>query len=182
MVINDLSDRLCLFEGDEAGHKGFSFGGPAAARSFLVDGVRDGTQNDGSLGSAAFSSSMAFLAFARSSTVFFSISSSSIPCFLFTPRASAASWVLAPSLALATPPFPSKPISVLSKSFTVLARSSSSRSLFSSSKSRRPFSNSFSRRLISLRWLSRLLTAHSRQNISPLLAHATGSRAICRQS
>lgn len=51
MVISDLSERLCLFSGEEAGHKGDSFGGFASCRLF-VDGVREGTQKEGRVGLA----------------------------------------------------------------------------------------------------------------------------------
>lgn len=51
IVIMDLSDRECLFSVDEAGQRGDSFAALLACEWF-VDGVRDGTQNEGSVGLA----------------------------------------------------------------------------------------------------------------------------------
>lgn len=51
MVIKDLSDRECLFSGEEAGQRGDSFAVFLACEWF-IDGVRDGTQKEGSVGLA----------------------------------------------------------------------------------------------------------------------------------
>lgn len=105
MGISDLRDRVCLFKGDEAGQRGVSFSG-AVSVLIAFDGVREGTQKEGRVGFAdcswvsylvkcrgrvgldsTFSSSIAFLAFDRSSLAFLSISSSSNSNFRFTPFA-----------------------------------------------------------------------------------------------
>ena len=46
IVIMDLSDRECLFSGEEAGQRGDSFA-ILLACAWFMDGVSDGTQNDG---------------------------------------------------------------------------------------------------------------------------------------
>ncbi len=51
IVMMDLSDRECLFSGEEAGQRGDSFAALLACVWF-IDGVRDGTQNEGSVGLA----------------------------------------------------------------------------------------------------------------------------------
>ena len=51
IVIMDLSDRECLFSGEEAGQRGDSFT-TLLACAWFVDGVSDGTQNEGSVGLA----------------------------------------------------------------------------------------------------------------------------------
>ena len=51
MVIMDLSDSECLFSEEEAGQSGDSFAALLACEWF-VDGVSDGTQNEGSVGLA----------------------------------------------------------------------------------------------------------------------------------
>ena len=51
MMIMDLSDSECLFSGDEAGQSDDSFAALLAC-GWLVDDVRDGTQNEGSVGLA----------------------------------------------------------------------------------------------------------------------------------
>ena len=130
-------------------------------------------------GIRTFSSSKACLALILSCLAFFNISSSSNSNFRFTPLPSLAAEsastcpLLFPFLGL-----PSSPIVTFSKSSTALPLSSSTFSLSCSSSSLRRLSSSFSSLLISCRCASRLLTAHSRQNISPLEEHATGSRAI----
>lgn len=50
METRDLRDRGCASDDDEDGHKGESF--PALGKEFAVfeDGVREGTQNEGSVG------------------------------------------------------------------------------------------------------------------------------------
>ena len=47
IAIIDLSDRECLSSGEEAGQRGDNFAALLAC-AWFVDGVRDGTQNDGS--------------------------------------------------------------------------------------------------------------------------------------
>ena len=129
-----------------------------------------------------FSSSSILLAFARSSLAFFIISSSSSSNFRFTLLLSFRS----PSSIALLFPFllsrPSKPIIVSSNRAIVLSFSSAPRSNSSSSFSLCRRSSSFFNRLISFPCASKLLTAHSLQKMSPFEAHATGSRAICRQS
>lgn len=137
-----------------------------------------------------FPSSIARLAFARSSRTLLNISSSFSSNFLFTPlftvsfppRAllSAAAVAVPPPLRALTP-LPSSPIIVFSKSSTALLPSSSPRARSCSASSARLLSSSFSRRLISFRWASRLVTMHSRQKTSPFEAHATGSVDCWRQ-
>ena len=51
IVMMDLSESGCLFSGDEAGQRGDSFA-TLLAYARLMDGVRDGTQNDGKVGLA----------------------------------------------------------------------------------------------------------------------------------
>ena len=51
IVIMDLRESECLFSGDEAGQRGDSFAALLAC-AWFVDGVRDGTQNEGSAGLA----------------------------------------------------------------------------------------------------------------------------------
>ena len=129
-----------------------------------------------------FSSSSTLLAFALSSLAFFNISSSSSSNFRFTLLPSFRS---TPVEALLFPVFlspPSNPIIVFSNWAIVLSFSSIPRSTSSSSVSLCRRSSSFFSRLISFPCASKLLTAHSLQKMSPLEAHATGSRAICRQS
>lgn len=46
--IMDFSDRGCLFSGEEAGQRGDSFA-TLLACAWFVDGVSDGTQNEGSV-------------------------------------------------------------------------------------------------------------------------------------
>lgn len=46
--IMDFSDRECLFSGEEAGQRGDSFA-TLLACAWFVDGVSDGTQNEGSV-------------------------------------------------------------------------------------------------------------------------------------
>lgn len=139
------------------------------------------------LGEITFSSSSAFLAFARSSFAFFNSSSSSSSNFRLTPLASARS--SSSPLLLAGPlvfpvafAAPSRPIIVLSNDSIALAFSSVPLSSSTSSASLCRRSSSFFSRLISFPCASRLFTAHSRQKMSPFDAHATGSLAIWRQS
>lgn len=47
-VTRDLSEYPCLFVGLEAGHIGFSFLGLTSLPLSATDGVKDGTQNEGS--------------------------------------------------------------------------------------------------------------------------------------
>ncbi len=51
IVVKDLRERLCLVPGEDAGQSGDSFGGLASCELF-VDGVSDGTQNEGRVGFA----------------------------------------------------------------------------------------------------------------------------------
>ena len=51
IVMRDLSESECLFSGEEAGQSGDSFATLLACARFM-DGVRDGTQNDGKVGLA----------------------------------------------------------------------------------------------------------------------------------
>ena len=53
IVIKDLRDSECLFSGVDAEHNGDSFGGFALCELFM-DGVSDGTQNEGKVGLADF--------------------------------------------------------------------------------------------------------------------------------
>jgi len=53
MAMSDLRESGCLFSGDDAGHKGDNFGG-LASFPLLVDGVSEGTQNEGNVGFAAW--------------------------------------------------------------------------------------------------------------------------------
>lgn len=46
--IMDFSDRECLFSGEEAGQRGDNFA-TLLACAWFVDGVSDGTQNEGSV-------------------------------------------------------------------------------------------------------------------------------------
>ena len=51
MVMMDLSDRECLFAGEEAGQRGDSFA-VLLACAWFNEGVSDGTQNEGRVGLA----------------------------------------------------------------------------------------------------------------------------------
>ena len=53
IVIKDLRESECLLLGNEAGHNGVSFGGFASFELF-IEGVREGTQKEGSVGLAAY--------------------------------------------------------------------------------------------------------------------------------
>ena len=53
IITRDFKERECLFVGEEEGQRGGSLGGAEIGWSFLVEGVREGTQKEGSLGSAA---------------------------------------------------------------------------------------------------------------------------------
>ena len=118
-----------------------------------------------------FSASISLLALALSSFAFLSISCSSISNFLFTPRSGPAN-----SLALLP-----KPLSSLSNSSLTLLPSSSVLSPSCLVRCSPSLSLILSILEISCFCANRLATAHSRQNMSPLAAHATGVRADCRQ-
>ena len=53
MAIKDLSERLCLVSGEDAGQRGDSFK-DFVSRELFVDGVREGTQKDGRVGFADY--------------------------------------------------------------------------------------------------------------------------------
>lgn len=46
MIISDLRDMVCLFEGEEAGQRGCSLSG-AEIGLFVEEGVSEGTQKEG---------------------------------------------------------------------------------------------------------------------------------------
>ena len=52
MVTSDFRERLCLFSGEDAGQSGDNFAGFSSGR-LLVEGVSEGTQNEGNDGFAA---------------------------------------------------------------------------------------------------------------------------------
>lgn len=131
-----------------------------------------------------FSRSIAFRAFALSAFALSSISASSSSNLRFRPFFFCLSVAAVVLLVLVTLPFcrlfPSNPIIVFSNSLTLLSRSSSILPRASSSPSLRRRFSSASSRWISCFCARRLLTMHSRQNMSPWEAQATAARAGCR--
>lgn len=125
--MRDFKLRGCGFVEEEAGQRGEGFAAEEGeVLEVFVEGVREGTQKEGRVCFADFSSSIAFLAFALSSLTFFSISSSFSSNFRFTPRAVSLVSLPAPLAPFpARCPAPSNPIIVLSNSLTLLSFSSS---------------------------------------------------------
>ena len=151
---------------------------------------------------STFSSSMAFLAFARSSSAIRETSSGSSENLRFSPvfapfpcpffqsslegsRAAGVSVlgvsVLGLRLLAPTPLLILSPACVSSNSRIARSWASESRRALSSWTSRSSCSRAFSARLISFFWARMLLRTHSRQKMSPW-RHATGSMAGSRHS
>lgn len=143
--------------------------------------MTDGTQKEGSVGLAFFSSSMALRAFARSSSALRVTSSSSSANLRFSPLFGSPAGVRPSGLLSVLPLATSNPACVSSNSLTALACASSSWRAFDSAASFSSRSRSRSALLISFLCAMMLLSAHSRQKMSPS-GHATGLTADSRQS
>lgn len=140
-VTSVCNEYVCGSSSLAAGHVGvlFVFLTSSCSESFVfVTVATDGVQNDGSTGLAAFSSSIAFRAFALSSLAIRASSSSSISNFRFFPLFDESTIgdvpfspdvlgvVLVFALLLLLLAFTSSPICVISNSRTARSRASSS--------------------------------------------------------